>query len=266
MKANLLARMERVLGLLAAGTPLESRRPGPRAGPPGRGGPGALPVPAGVLRQPQLPRVPRRGRLPWPGTSTSPWETTATTPWISGSRKPRRNRGAGPRGPRLGPVRLDPGTLRGQAQVHRGPRGLPALAAGPPGSDPLRHKEDLPMKEIRVTYPDGQVRSFPFLIKASEALEPLGALPRPLAAVLINNELCPLDYFLTTDCTLAPVTVDTNLGAVTYRRSLCFLLAMASRELFPRRRLVAGMAIGTGFFHFFDDDQPDDPRKTQGPG
>ncbi len=116
------------------------------------------------------------------------------------------------------------------------------------------------MKEIRVTYPDGRVLSYPFLIKASDALEPLGTLPRPLAAALINNELCPLDYFLTTDCTLAPVTVDTNLGAVTYRRSLCFLLAMASRELFPKRRLVAGMAIGTGFFHFFDDDEKDDPK------
>ncbi|HRZ90307.1 MAG TPA: nucleoside kinase, partial [Spirochaetia bacterium] len=116
------------------------------------------------------------------------------------------------------------------------------------------------MKEIRVTYPDGRVLSYPFLIKASDALEPLGTLPRPLAAALINNELCPLDYFLTTDCTLAPVTVDTNLGAVTYRRSLCFLLAMASRELFPNRRLVAGMAIGTGFFHFFDDDEKDDPK------
>ncbi|HSV56173.1 MAG TPA: hypothetical protein VLH39_03585 [Magnetospirillaceae bacterium] len=113
------------------------------------------------------------------------------------------------------------------------------------------------MKEIRVTYPDGKSQSFPFLVKAADAIGPLGALPRPLAAVLINNELCPLDYFLTTDCTMAPVTVDTALGAVTYRRSLCYLLAMASRQIFSDRRLVAGMAIGTGFFHFFDDDRPD---------
>ena len=116
------------------------------------------------------------------------------------------------------------------------------------------------MKQVNVTYPDGKVVSYPFTVKASEALEPLGRLPRPLAAVLINNELCPTDYFLTTDCSLAPVTIDTALGATTYRRSLCYILAMAAHELFPERRLVAGMAIGTGFFHFFDDDMPDAPK------
>ncbi len=116
------------------------------------------------------------------------------------------------------------------------------------------------MKQIKVTYPDGRTVAYPFSVKASEVLGFLASLPHPLAAVLINNELCPLDYFLTTDCSLAPVTVDTALGAVTYRRSLCYLLAMAARELFPGRRLVAGMAIGTGFFHFFDDNLPDDPK------
>ena len=45
-----------------------------------------------------------------------------------------------------------------------------------------------------------------------------------------------------------PVTIASTQGATTYRRSLCFLLAIAARELHPGRRLVAGMAIGTGFY------------------
>jgi uridine kinase len=105
------------------------------------------------------------------------------------------------------------------------------------------------MKQIQVAYPDGQVVSFPFSTKAAEALGPLGPLSRPLAAVLINNELCPLDYFLTTNCSIAPVTVDTPLGATTYRRSLCYLLAVAARQIFPAAAWWPAMAIGTGFFH-----------------
>jgi uridine kinase len=53
---------------------------------------------------------------------------------------------------------------------------------------------------------------------------------------------------------IEPVTLDTHQGATTYRRSLCFLLAIAAKQLYPNRRLMAGMAMGTGFFHYFDDD------------
>jgi uridine kinase len=112
------------------------------------------------------------------------------------------------------------------------------------------------MKQITVTYPSGEKLAYPSGVRASDAIGQLGTLPWPLAAVLVNNELLPLDALLLTDCRLEAVTIDTTPGATVYRRSLCFLLALASRELFPDRGLVAGMAIGTGFYHHFRDGSP----------
>jgi uridine kinase len=112
------------------------------------------------------------------------------------------------------------------------------------------------MRQITVTYPSGEKAAYSPGIKAQDAIAPLGPFTWPLAAVLANNELKSLDAPLLTDCAIAPVTLDTTQGAATYRRSLCFLLAIAAREVYPARRLIAGMAIGTGFYHFFADEAP----------
>jgi uridine kinase len=53
-----------------------------------------------------------------------------------------------------------------------------------------------------------------------------------------------------------PVFADSTAGALVYRRSLCFVLAKASREVFPERRLIAGMAIGSSFYHYYFDGKP----------
>jgi uridine kinase len=111
------------------------------------------------------------------------------------------------------------------------------------------------MKQITVTYTSGARVAYPAGVKAQDVIGQMGALEWPLAAVLVNNELKPLDAELLTDCSVEPVTIASSQGAATYRRSLCFLLAIAAKELHPGRRLVAGMAIGAGFYHFFDDDK-----------
>lgn len=117
------------------------------------------------------------------------------------------------------------------------------------------------MNEITVTYPQGESLSWPSGVTAAEAIARMGSQPWPLAAVLVNNELVPLDSALEADCSLAPVTIDTTQGAAAYRRALCFLLAIAARDLQPGRRLIAGMAIGTGFYHYFDDERPMTPEE-----
>ncbi|HUW41105.1 MAG TPA: nucleoside kinase [Rectinemataceae bacterium] len=114
------------------------------------------------------------------------------------------------------------------------------------------------MRQITVTYASGEKIAFPAGAKVSDTIGHMGSLSWPLAAVLVNNALTPLDATLLTDCTVLPVTLNTPQGAITYRRSLCFLLAIAVRDIQPGRRLVAGMAIGTGFFHQFADDRPMD--------
>ncbi|HUX36960.1 MAG TPA: nucleoside kinase [Rectinemataceae bacterium] len=108
------------------------------------------------------------------------------------------------------------------------------------------------MNQINVTYPSGERVAFPSGARVSDVIGRLGALRWPLAAALVNNELRCLEATLLTDCRIDPVTIDTAQGAVVYRRSLCYLLALSSRELWPDRRLIAGMAIGTGFYHHFE--------------
>ena len=112
------------------------------------------------------------------------------------------------------------------------------------------------MKQITVSYASGEKVSYPAGVKAADVIGRLGPLDWPLAGVLVNYELKSLEAMLLADCLVEPVTIGTSQGAATYRRSLCFLLAIAARQLYPGRRLVAGMAIGTGFHHFFDDDEP----------
>ncbi len=109
------------------------------------------------------------------------------------------------------------------------------------------------MHQVNVTYPSGAVESYPFGIKASETIGGFGPLPHPIAAILVNNELQSLESRLMTNCVMAPVLIDSAQGAFAYRRTLCFLAAIAARELFPGRDLVVGQAIGYGFYHYFED-------------
>ncbi len=112
------------------------------------------------------------------------------------------------------------------------------------------------MRQITVTYVSGEKLAYPAGVKVADVIGRMGSLSWPLAAVFVNNELRPLDATLLTDCAVSPVTLDMAQGATTYRRSLCFLLAIAVRDIHAGRRFVAGMAIGTGFFHQFADDTP----------
>jgi len=78
----------------------------------------------------------------------------------------------------------------------------------------------------------------------------------PPLAVLINNELAPLSAPIGAPCSIKPVYPDSPMGTEVYRRSLCFILALAAREIAPSRRLTVSMAIGNGYYHYFDDNEP----------
>jgi len=74
----------------------------------------------------------------------------------------------------------------------------------------------------------------------------------PAVAALVNKALVSLTYRIEVNSTLEPVPVNTRIGATVYRRSLCFLLTIAARQLFPDRRLVIGHSLGRGYFYYFD--------------
>jgi len=120
-------------------------------------------------------------------------------------------------------------------------------------SDPERGSS---MTTITVTYDSGETSTYPSGIRALDVLASSGKTDQPLVAALVDNELMSLGTELESDCRIRAVLADSAAGAAVYRRSLCFLLAIASRELFPGRRLIAGMAIGTGFYHYYFDEIP----------
>jgi uridine kinase len=121
------------------------------------------------------------------------------------------------------------------------------------------------MYQVNITYPSGTVVAYPSRTKVSAVTNGFGSLAMPLAAVLINNELLSLDDVILTNCRLEPVLIDSREGAAIYRHSLCFLAAIAARQLFPDRNLIVGQTIGYSFYHYFEDGQAsqDDVEKLQ---
>jgi uridine kinase len=75
-----------------------------------------------------------------------------------------------------------------------------------------------------------------------------------IVAMRINNEIRPLQTRLAVNSELEPVLLDSPEGAMIYRRSLAFLLAVAARELFPDRSLYVGHSLGNSYFYSFSSD------------
>ena len=102
--------------------------------------------------------------------------------------------------------------------------------------------------------PGGAVREVPAGTPAWDIVaDP--SFPRtafPLVAVLVNNEVVGLEHSLVVNATIAPVDLGGRAGVNIYRKSLCFLLAMAARHVFPKRRLVIGHSLGQSYLYWFD--------------
>jgi uridine kinase len=108
--------------------------------------------------------------------------------------------------------------------------------------------------DITVTFPSGSARRFPAGTTAAEILQDpqFAESASPTVAVLANNALASLSYPIDINCRLSPVPLASREGAGIYRRSLCFLAAIAARQLFPERRLVLGHSLGRGYLYYFD--------------
>jgi uridine kinase len=110
------------------------------------------------------------------------------------------------------------------------------------------------MSVVHIRMPSGGIRELPCGTPVSVLAE---ELPRPankgeeVIAALIDNELVSLSYKLKFNASFNPVPVDSPIGMSTYKRSLCFLLTIAAREIFPERTLVIGHSFGDGYFYSF---------------
>jgi uridine kinase len=107
---------------------------------------------------------------------------------------------------------------------------------------------------VHVRFPAGEIREVPagtpVLEMVSDAAFP--ATPYPLVAVLANNVAVNLQHRLDVNTGIAPVDLSSPMGVVIFRKSLCFLLALAARRIIPKHRLVIGHSLGQGYFYYLD--------------
>ena len=111
------------------------------------------------------------------------------------------------------------------------------------------------MKEVTVVFPSGTKKTVPYGTRTADLIEgsELASLSDSLIATMVNNEPTSLSYKIEYNATLEPITLDTSDGSRIYRRSLCFLLAMAAKEVLPDYRLIIGHSLGDGYYHYFED-------------
>jgi len=85
--------------------------------------------------------------------------------------------------------------------------------------------------------------------KASDLSEHFG-IPRDIiAAVRENNEIRPLGTSLLVNAELDPVLLDSRDGAMIYRRTLSFVLAIAARRIYPNDGLYVGHSLGSSYYY-----------------
>ena len=109
------------------------------------------------------------------------------------------------------------------------------------------------MDDIQIHLPNGVSLRCPCATQAETLVEHFGEIKGGLAAVKVNNELRPLSTLLEVNTSLEPVTLESSEGAMIYRRSLSFLLAIAVRDLFPHRSLYVGHSLGNSYYYTFGD-------------
>ena len=112
----------------------------------------------------------------------------------------------------------------------------------------------LEKKEIKITVLDFPPRLFPRLTSVAEVLAQFypSTQGSPIVAAYVNHLTTSLSYRLDLDAKIIPIPLDSREGVNIYRRSLCFLLAFASKMLFPTRRLIIGHSLGKGYYYEFD--------------
>ncbi len=113
------------------------------------------------------------------------------------------------------------------------------------------------MQHVQVKTPSGHALEIPYGTRVSELLDrdEFTNLPFPAVAAFVNNEIVSCSFKVEVNAEIRPVTLESPEGARIYRRSLCFLLSIATDTVFPDRRLVIGHSLGDGYFYYFHQNE-----------
>lgn len=111
------------------------------------------------------------------------------------------------------------------------------------------------MKDITVTFEDGSKKIYTYGTRIHKIFKDMKPSDNstPIAA-LVNNELVNLSFKVEINATIKAVTSESYQGIRISRKTLSFILAMASRQLFPERLLVIGHSIGDSYYYYYESE------------
>jgi threonyl-tRNA synthetase len=113
---------------------------------------------------------------------------------------------------------------------------------------------------IRVTLPDGSVRTLPAGTTPRGVAEGIGArLARDAVAAKVNGELWDLGRPVHADAAVEILTAESPDALYSLRHSAAHVLATAVRQLFPEAGIGFGPPIADGFYYDFDVPRPFTP-------
>ena len=108
------------------------------------------------------------------------------------------------------------------------------------------------MNNITITFANTKkTASCAYGTKASGLIDNFGIPSSEIAAVRVNNEIRPLGTTLLMNASIEPVLVDSPEGAMIYRRTLSFVLAIAARNIFPDDVVYVGHSLGNSYYYTF---------------
>jgi len=117
---------------------------------------------------------------------------------------------------------------------------------------------------IRVTLPDGSVRSFDAPPTVAQVAASIGAgLAKAALAGRVDGNLVDTSHLIERDAQLAIVTDRDADGLEVIRHSTAHLLAYSVKELFPEAQVTIGPVIDDGFYYDFSYSRPFTPEDLQ---
>ncbi|MFN7288054.1 MAG: threonine--tRNA ligase [Burkholderiales bacterium] len=120
------------------------------------------------------------------------------------------------------------------------------------------------MSVIRVTLPDGSVRSFDVPVTVAQVAASIGSgLAKAALAGRVDGTLVDTSFVVERDAQVAIVTDKDSDGLEVIRPSTAHLLAYAVKELFPEAQVTIGPVIDDGFYYDFSYSRPFTPEDLQ---
>lgn len=116
-----------------------------------------------------------------------------------------------------------------------------------------------PRATAQVKFADGRLYEAPVWTPLEDYMRAAGRERPwrfPIVAALIDDELRELTYHIEKDVEVMPLGMDDRDGSRIYRRSLTFLLVVATRELFPEARLRVDHSVTFGGYFCSVENRP----------